>query len=55
VFSPVRKVNFVVSSARVGQRTDYDKLSLEVFTDGSVRPDDAVAVAARILQDQLAC
>jgi DNA-directed RNA polymerase subunit alpha len=54
VFSPVRKVNFVVSSARVGQRTDYDKLSLEIFTDGSVRPDDAVAVAARILQDQLA-
>jgi DNA-directed RNA polymerase subunit alpha len=47
-------VNFVVSSARVGQRTDYDKLSLEIFTDGSVRPDDAVAVAARILQDQLA-
>src|SRR6185436_4057755 len=52
-FSPVRKVNFVVSSARVGQRTDYDKLSLEVWTDGSVRPDDAVAVAARILQDQV--
>jgi DNA-directed RNA polymerase subunit alpha len=51
-FSPVRKVNFVVSSARVGQRTDYDKLSLEVWTDGSVRPDDAVAVAARIMQDQ---
>ena len=54
VFSPVRKVNFVVSSARVGQRTDYDKLSIEIFTDGSVKPDDAVAVAARILQDQLA-
>jgi DNA-directed RNA polymerase subunit alpha len=54
VFSPVRKVNFIVSSARVGQRTDYDKLTLEVFTDGSVSPDDAVAVAARILQDQLA-
>lgn len=54
VFSPVRKVNFVVSSARVGQRTDYDKLTLEVYTDGSVTPDDAVAVAARILQDQLA-
>ncbi len=53
VFSPVRKVNFVVSSARVGQRTDYDKLSLEVHTDGSVSPEDAVAVAARILQDQL--
>ncbi|HEY2774902.1 MAG TPA: DNA-directed RNA polymerase subunit alpha, partial [Candidatus Binatia bacterium] len=54
VFSPVRKVNFVVSSARVGQRTDYDKLTLDIYTDGSVRPDDAVAVAARILQDQLA-
>ncbi|MFT4571336.1 MAG: DNA-directed RNA polymerase subunit alpha [Candidatus Binatia bacterium] len=52
-FSPVRRVNFVVSSARVGQRTDYDKLSLELVTDGSIRPDDAVAIAARILQDQL--
>jgi len=52
-FSPVRKVNFVVSSARVGQRTDYDKLSIEVWTDGSLRPDDAVAVRARILQDQV--
>jgi DNA-directed RNA polymerase subunit alpha len=52
-FSPVRKVNFVVSSARVGQRTDYDKLSIEMWTDGSLRPDDAVAVAARILQDQV--
>jgi DNA-directed RNA polymerase subunit alpha len=52
-FSPVRKVNFTVSSARVGQRTDYDKLSIEVWTDGSLRPDDAVAVAARILQDQV--
>lgn len=53
-FSPVRKVNFAVTSARVGQRTDYDKLTLEVWTDGSMRPDDSVAVAARILQDQLA-
>jgi DNA-directed RNA polymerase subunit alpha len=52
-FSPVRKVNFQVSSARVGQRTDYDKLGLEVWTDGSVRPADAVAIAARILQDQV--
>jgi DNA-directed RNA polymerase subunit alpha len=51
-FSPVRKVNFVVNSARVGQRTDYDKLTLEIWTDGSLRPDDAVAVASRILQDQ---
>ncbi len=52
-FSPVRRVNFVVSSARVGQRTDYDKLTLEITTDGSIRPDDAVAIASRILQDQL--
>ena len=54
IFSPVRKVNFNVTNARVGQRTDYDRLVLEVWTDGSVRPDDAVAYAARILQDQLA-
>ncbi len=53
VYSPVRKVNYNVTNARVGQRTDYDKLTLEVWTDGSVRPDDAVAYAARILQDQL--
>ena len=53
-FAPVRKVNLTVSSARVGQRTDYDKLTLEIWTDGGIRPDDAVAVAARILQDQLA-
>ena len=53
VYSPIRKVNYTVTNARVGQRTDYDKLTLEVWTDGSVRPDDAVAFAARILQDQL--
>lgn len=53
IFSPVRKVNFVVTNARVGQRTDYDKLALEVWTDGSRRPEDALALAARILQDQL--
>ena len=53
IFSPIRKVNYTVSNARVGQRTDYDKLTMEVWTDGSVRPDDAVAYAARILQDQL--
>ncbi|MGH7899967.1 MAG: DNA-directed RNA polymerase subunit alpha [Candidatus Binatia bacterium] len=52
-FSPIRKVNYAITNARVGQRTDYDKLTLEVWTDGSVRPDDAVAYAARILQDQL--
>src|SRR4029434_8924958 len=53
IFSPVTKVNFSVTNARVGQRTDYDRLVLEVTTDGSVRPEDAVAYAARILQEQL--
>jgi len=53
-FSPVRKVNFTVTNARVGQRTDYERLALEVWTDGSVRPDEAVTDAARVLQDQLA-
>lgn len=53
IFSPIRKVNYTVTNARVGQRTDYDKLTLEVWTDGSVAPEDAVAYAARILQDQL--
>ena len=53
IYSPIRKVNYTVTNARVGQRTDYDKLTVEVWTDGSVRPDDAVAYAARILQDQL--
>ncbi|MBI1861327.1 MAG: DNA-directed RNA polymerase subunit alpha [Deltaproteobacteria bacterium] len=52
-FSPVRKVNYSVSHARVGQRTDYDKLELEVWTDGSVRPEDAVAFSSKILKDQL--
>jgi DNA-directed RNA polymerase subunit alpha len=54
VFSPIVKVNFNVTNARVGQRTDYDRLVLEVHTDGSVRPEDAVAFAARIFQQQLA-
>ncbi|MCC6847296.1 MAG: DNA-directed RNA polymerase subunit alpha [Deltaproteobacteria bacterium] len=54
IFSPVLKVNFNVTNARVGQRTDYDRLVLEIWTDGSVGPEDALAYAARILQDQLA-
>ena len=53
VYSPIRKVNYNVTNARVGQRTDYDKLTLEIWTDGSVRPDDALAYGARIIQDQL--
>lgn len=52
-FSPVVKVNYVVTQARVGQTTDYDKLTLEVFTNGSVKPEDAVAYAAKILKEQL--
>ena len=53
VFAPVQKVNFTITNARVGQRTDYDRLAFEVYTDGSVKPDDAVAYAAKILQDQV--
>ncbi|MBX7113391.1 MAG: DNA-directed RNA polymerase subunit alpha [Myxococcaceae bacterium] len=53
LFSPVRKVNYQVTNARVGQQTDYDKLSLEVWTDGSVTPQDAVAFAAKIIKEQL--
>src|SRR5580658_4248155 len=53
LFSPIRKVNYTVTNARVGQQTDYDKLSLEVWTNGSVKPQDAVAYAAKILKEQL--
>ncbi len=53
IFSPVHKVNFTVTNARLGQRTDYDRIVFEVYTDGSVKPDDAVAYAAKILQDQV--
>jgi DNA-directed RNA polymerase subunit alpha len=53
VFSPVRKVNYTVTNARVGRDTDYDKLTLQVWTDGSVSPADAMAFAAKILKDQL--
>jgi len=53
VFSPIRKVNFNITNARVAQRTDYERLVFEVWTDGGVKPDDAVAYAAKILQDQL--
>lgn len=53
IFSPVKKVSFKVENARVGQVTDYDKLTVNVETNGTIAPDDAVALAARILQDQL--
>jgi DNA-directed RNA polymerase subunit alpha len=53
IFSPVRKVNYTVTPARVGRETDFDRLNLEVWTDGAVAPADAVAFAAKILKDQL--
>jgi len=52
-FSPVEKVNYTVTQSRVGQRTDYDKLSLELWTDGTVIPEDVVALASKVLKDQL--
>jgi len=53
IFSPIKKVNYTVANARVGQITDFDRLNLEIVTDGSVSPDDAVAYAAKILKEQL--
>ncbi len=53
VFSPIRTVRFLVEEARVGQRTDYDRLILEVTTNGAIRPDDAVSYASKILRDHL--
>jgi DNA-directed RNA polymerase subunit alpha len=53
VFSPVRKVAYRVENTRVGQVTDYDKLTMDIETNGAIAPEDAVALAARILQDQL--
>jgi len=53
VFSPIRRISYKVQNTRVGQVTDYDKLSMQIETNGALTPDDAVAYAARILQDQL--
>src|SRR5436853_1422348 len=53
VHSPVRKVNYVVEAARLGQITDYDKLTLEVWTNGSVTPTDAIGLAAKLLKDHM--
>jgi len=53
MFSPVKKTSYRIENSRVGQVTDYDKLILEVETNGAISPDDAVALAARVLQDQL--
>jgi DNA-directed RNA polymerase subunit alpha len=54
IFSPIRKVNYQVENTRVGQVTDYDKLTLEVWTDGSSKPDEAVTLAAKILSKHIA-
>jgi DNA-directed RNA polymerase subunit alpha len=53
IFTPIKKVNYTVTNARVGQITDYDRLTLEVWTNGTIRPEDSVALAAKILKDQL--
>ena len=54
LFSPVHRVNFSVTNSRVGKRTDYDKLTLEIWTNSGIEPNDAVAYSAKILRDQLA-
>ena len=53
VFSPIRRVNYTVTPARVGRETDFDRLNLELWTDGAIEPADAVAFAAKILKEQL--
>jgi len=53
IFSPVRKVNYTVENTRVGQVTDYDKLTLEVWTDATISPDDAISLGAKILSEHL--
>ena len=53
IFAPIKKVNFVVTNARVGQRTDYDRLAIEIWTDGSISPREALTYASRVLRDQM--
>ena len=53
IFLPIKRVRYTVTNARVGNRTDYDKLTMEIWTDGSVLPEDALAYAAKILKEQL--
>mgnify|MGYP000324719584 CR=1 FL=1 len=53
IFTPIRKVNYTVENTRVGQETDYDRLTLEVWTDGSIQPDEAISTAAKILNGHL--
>jgi DNA-directed RNA polymerase subunit alpha len=53
IYTPVKKVNFKVENTRVGQVTDYDKLTLEIWTDGTIKPDDATSLGAKILNEHL--
>lgn len=53
VHTPVKKVNYIVEAARLGQNTEYDKLTMEVWTDGSVTPDDAIGLAAKLIKDHM--
>ena len=53
VHSPLRKVNYTVEAARLGQMTDYDKLTLDVWTNGAITPQDAVGLAAKLLKDHM--
>lgn len=53
LFSPIKRVNYNVSNARVGQRTDYDALTLEVWTDGSIKPEEALSLSSKIMKEQL--
>jgi len=54
IFTPVKKVQYIVTQARVGQVTDYDKLTLEIYTDGSIKPENALAYASKILKEHMA-
>ena len=53
IFTPIKKVNYFVEDTRVGQTTDYDRLTLDVWTDGSIRPDEAISLGAKILSKHL--
>ncbi|MBQ1471678.1 MAG: DNA-directed RNA polymerase subunit alpha, partial [Eubacterium sp.] len=53
IFTPVRKANFTVENTRVGQMTDYDRLILEIWTDGSITPEEGVSIGAKIMQEHL--
>ncbi len=53
IFSPIKRVKYIVGTSRIGQKTDFDKLTMEVWTDGSITPEDSVAYAAKILKEQM--